>query len=275
MDQNVGAASESQRYRRRADVPGSLQKRVDRHLLACAAATALSAAGEQAQAAIQYSGLLDLPVDATRSSGIYIDVDGLLTDRPPPSNPQQGTILSAWDLNIFNVNFSDPQEQGKGVFLYTPAARPAAAMGNKSGDGAYAYVSRLGAGVTVGPAGPFISPPPPTGFAYPFFTYSDATPPDQYPLPGVQWSGGVTNGFMGFRFTAADNQTHFGWARLNIGTRAQNHQIVLRDFAWETSPNTPIATGAIPEPSLATALGFLALGAAGIRPTRRLRELQR
>jgi hypothetical protein len=46
------------------------------------------------------------------------------------------------------------------------------------------------------------------------------------------------------------------------------YRMTLRDFAWETDVDTPIATGAgIPEPA-AVALAVLALGAVGIRPRR-------
>jgi hypothetical protein len=118
----------------------------------------------------------------------------------------------------------------------------------------------------VGPSSNFVNLP--TAYPYGILAYrSGAGQYDQ-----SMWNGGVTDGFVGVRFTGADNMTHFGWVRLNIDpfTSATPYRITLRDFAWETTPNTAIETGAgIPEPTTAAiALGLLALGAAGIRPRR-------
>jgi hypothetical protein len=247
-----------------AVVSKSLQSRLDKHFVACAAAAAVVGAfgTENADAAVQYSGPQNIAVNPLTPAGIYINVDGF-------TSGVVGSTVAGWDMNIFNINFTSG---GKGVFLYTTTARPFRAIGTNGGlylpPGGYGYVSKLGAGAAIGPAGPFIAPTP-SGFPYPFFVYSD--PSGAYPLPGgTNWAGGVTGGFMGFRFTAADNQLHFGWARLNIGTRAQNHAITVVDWAWEDQVNTPIAAGAgIPEPTTACALGLLALGAVGIRPSRK------
>ena len=82
----------------------------------------------------------------------------------------------------------------------------------------------------------------------------------------------MTNGFAGFTFTGADAQTHYGWVRLNITPYTSGYQITVRDFAYESQPNTAILTGAgiaVPEPTAACALGVLALGAVGVRPRRK------
>jgi hypothetical protein len=242
----------------------SLRKKLDKHFVACAAAAAAVGvfSNNEAQAVVQYSGLLDIPINPAVPAGLYIDVNGLTTG-------VTGAGVPGFDLNIFNLNFTDPTAQGKAVLLYTPAARPARPIGTNSGTGAYGYVSKLGAGVSVGAAGPFLNPP--TGFPYPFLLYSQAPNP-QYPIT-APWAGGVVDGFMGFRFTSSDSLIHFGWARLNVANRAGNHAVTLRDFGWETDAGVPILTGAgIPEPATAATLGLLALGAVGIRPMRSLRK---
>lgn len=64
-----------------------------------------------------------------------------------------------------------------------------------------------------------------------------------------------TQAFVGFRFLAG-GQTLYGWARLSIGPGS----IDFISAAYENTPGTSIAAGAIPEPST---LAFLALGAVG------------
>ena len=68
-----------------------------------------------------------------------------------------------------------------------------------------------------------------------------------------------TFAFAGFRFNAADG-THFGWVKLAVNAG-------LIDFAnpiaaaYESTPGTAIAAGAVPEPGT---MSLLALGAAGV-----------
>ncbi|HEY6986850.1 MAG TPA: PEP-CTERM sorting domain-containing protein, partial [Bryobacteraceae bacterium] len=92
-----------------------------------------------------------------------------------------------------------------------------------------------------------------------------------YGAQGINYYGGfAANGpngsvapgtfaFVGFRFNAADG-VHFGWVRLAVNAG-------LIDFdsaAYETTPNTAILAGAVPEPGT---MALLALGAAGILGT--------
>ncbi len=240
----------------------SLGQALDRHFLACAAvATAgFAAAAGSADAAVQYSGLLDIAIDPSTPYGVYLDVNNL-------STAVDSDLLPGWDLNIYNVN----QPSGRKIVRnLTPdkagaPTRFAAPVGQQSANGQYSYISKLGAGVTVGSASTFITP---VGVPYSGFAYRDPT--NGYDQ--TMWNGGVTDGFMGFKFTDDAGQNHFGWARLNItpfSSGPEGYNVTLRDFAFESTPNASIATGAgIPEPS-GLALAVLALGAAGIRPKRK------
>ena len=82
------------------------------------------------------------------------------------------------------------------------------------------------------------------------------------------WGSGGT-GFVGFRFENNSN-TYYGWARLDINPGGLDGEVI--DFAYEDSPNTPIATGVIPEPS---SLSLLALGTVGLTALRRRRRTVR
>lgn len=59
-----------------------------------------------------------------------------------------------------------------------------------------------------------------------------------------------TSGYLGVRFEG-DEGTNYGYVHLN-GERVLNFNVI--SYAYESEPNTPILTGAIPEPSTTFAL---------------------
>ena len=65
-----------------------------------------------------------------------------------------------------------------------------------------------------------------------------------------------TPAFVGFRFNVGAD-TFYGWVQLSVGPGS----IDFISAAYNASPGTSIAAGAIPEPS---SLALLALGATGI-----------
>lgn len=73
----------------------------------------------------------------------------------------------------------------------------------------------------------------------------------------------VVRGFVGFRFNIGGN-THYGWLDVEVrGTfgPANTGGIFFFGAAYESTPNTPIAAGAVPAPGT---LAGLAIGAAGM-----------
>jgi hypothetical protein len=85
-----------------------------------------------------------------------------------------------------------------------------------------------------------------------------------------------------FRFSSG-GQTEYGWVQYNVQMTQANSSaasngpnITIVQFAWETTPDTPIGAGAtgtasVPEPAplAETALGVLVLGAAALRRWRK------
>ncbi len=82
-----------------------------------------------------------------------------------------------------------------------------------------------------------------------------------------QWKT-VTQGFMGFEFTAADNQLHYGYIEIKtsrfVNSTNKGGQFFLQAF-YETDPNTLIHV--VPEPGTLASLAFGAviLGGAALR----------
>jgi len=255
----------SARSDRKQTDSSSLGQSLDRHFLACAAAATAGvvAASNSSEAAVIYSGLRDTQVNHATPTGIYIDVDTLLSGAPSSAAPE-------WHLNIYNFTF---QSGSKAVRLLTPdnLATPDTNRNTDPvgfiGTGGYSYVSKLLAGTIIGSGSTFVESTPAPGTPYSYFAFNSVT--TGYDVS--PWNGGATNGFMGFQFTSNGN-THYGWARLNIekfSDPTRPFGITLRDFAYEDVAGQPITAGAgIPEPA-GLALAVLALGAVGIRPTRK------
>jgi hypothetical protein len=111
----------------------------------------------------------------------------------------------------------------------------------------------------------------------------DATQIDQ--VLGGQPASGVQVPFSGPNFTGLGGEVRYlglkmdlnntdqftyGWVGIRIDNEADATGAVV-GYAYETTPNTPIAAGAVPEPSslLMTIGGATALVAAGLRRRRR------
>ncbi|MBT0606648.1 T9SS type A sorting domain-containing protein [Aequorivita echinoideorum] len=56
-----------------------------------------------------------------------------------------------------------------------------------------------------------------------------------------QWCDTVTDGYLGVKFTFNGN-THYGWIRMDTDVSGSN-LITVKDFAYESTPNTAIAAG--------------------------------
>ena len=80
-------------------------------------------------------------------------------------------------------------------------------------------------------------------------------------------------GFIGLEFRDAADNAHYAWIRMELvefeyTDGSPSAAIRIIDWAYESSINTSINAGAVPEPS---SLGLLAMGAAGIHALRRKR----
>jgi hypothetical protein len=196
---------------------------------------AVLAAAEGAQAAPIYSGLMNIPIGPTDVIGLNLDGDG------------------ANDFSFINAFVSDsgtPADPLDDIYQLDLNTGTNSAVTTFIGDPFFITVlSALGPGVQL---------PGSESFSSGTFKMAGA--------PFSQWGG--VHGYAGLAFDIS-GQTHYGWARLSVGTNPLL-SATLHDWAYEEFPNTPIATGeggiAVPEPG---ALGLLALGAAGLAAYRR------
>lgn len=87
-------------------------------------------------------------------------------------------------------------------------------------------------------------------------------------LATPQWAPDNTIGYLGARANpAADSSTfYYGWIRVSYNS---DHSMTLYDWAYESSPNLPIAAGTVPEPSFLF-LGLVGAGAFAMRYSFRL-----
>lgn len=191
------------------------------------------------------------------------------------NSPGGANTTANWDVNsdgmmdfTFNNRYPDTTPGSYGV-IWQQNMNPFAGTGGTNNLVSYSgpfvrYAFALASGVSVGPANPNFS----TGITQVVLgsRYS-------YGAQGVFYYGGFAAGgpngsvtpgtfaFVGFRFTAADG-VHFGYVRLavNAGIIDFDNVGAMR-AAYESTPNTAITTGAVPEPGT---MALLALGAAGV-----------
>ncbi len=129
----------------------------------------------------------------------------------------------------------------------------------------YNYAGRLAAGANIGATAAFLTLSAGTTFG------ARASLASGTGFPNSQWATpSPSTGYLGIRF-AGVNGTEYAWLHLTIAgnTNPGARQITLIDAAYQTTPNTAIAAGAVPEPSTKAALGLAALGAVGLAANRR------
>lgn len=207
----------------------------------------------------------------------YGDIISVATPADFNVAPGTASVSVNWDVNgdsvvdfIFNYRYNNTAT-GSGVIWQAnmnPFTGSAATNGTVGYQGAFIrYVTALPGGFSVGAtlansAG---------GGANNFSTATQATLGSRYLSAGVpsyysgfaSGPGGTHNAvapgtpaFVGFRFVSG-GQTLYGWIQLSVGAGS----IDFISAAYQSTPGTAIAAGAIPEPS---SLAMLALGAAGI-----------
>lgn len=214
-----------------------LLKRLDAHFVAVAAAgVAGVGATQSADAAIVHSGIVNINVPST-TSGIYLNVVTGVSATTPA-----GSV--GWDLNPWSSS---------GLSVWTNnGANPAASDGtviNAAGGSSATLTDNLPAGFIIDGTS----------------TYGRTA--------GSEVSGPTallvnsSNNIVGFRFwNEAGSSIHFGWVRFSTGTTLGAQPRAVVEYAYESTPNTGIAAGAIPTPG---SLALLAVGALGLAGRRR------
>jgi hypothetical protein len=188
--------------------------------LALGAGALLAAATAQAQ--IVHSGPISLVIPAT-TAGLYINVITGVSNISPGSAP-------GWDINPWSST---------GLGFFSPTAPVGGAY--QMITGSTVQVANLSFGAVVG-AGSWGS-----GSG----TGANA----------AQWNLNSSNNLFGFRFIAEPGgTTHFGWARVSIGSAITTRSIV--EYAYESTPGVSIQAGVIPEPGTYALMGLGLLGVA-------------
>ena len=188
--------------------------RLNSHFALCAAALATGAAVGTANATVIYSEVINLAVPTT-TDGVYMNVQ-------TGAWSSTTTTPAGWDVNPYGTATT-------AVSLF--AATGTGYMRNPGTTATAA--TRLEAGTVVG-ASAF------------FYGNSSAT----MGSGTGQWAAN-SSGYFGFKFTAADAATHYGWMQLSIGANAGTRTIVR--YAWEDVANTSLT---VPAPGAVALLGL-------------------
>lgn len=205
----------------------SLLSKFDKRWLGAGAAAAGAMAASQAsEAAVVWSGVVNINIPST-TAGVYLNV----------ATGVFGTAAGTpgWDVNPW----------GSTALNYFNPAAPAGGV----------YVQRVGGGATANlPAGTIISATPDGGRLYGASTAS-TTGNDPHLLNS-------SSNCIGFRFQNElnGNQIHYGTMRISLAGTLGGQTRAIVDYAYESQAGVGIAACA-PEPS---SLALLALGAVGL-----------
>lgn len=210
-----------------------LSNRLNKHFAACAAVAAatVAVAPQQADAAIVYSGTVNLNIAST-TNGLYLNVE---TGAYNTTGGGGGTV-AGWDVNPWSsttLNYFNPAAPAGGVYV------------QRTGGGATANLALgtlIGGGSTYGNLG------------------AQTTGAEAHVLNGA-------DNYIGFRFNAADGLTRYGWMRITLGSTLSAQPRTLVDYAYESDVGVGILAGAgVPAPG-----AFALLGLAGLVGSRRRR----
>ncbi|MFM9996761.1 MAG: PEP-CTERM sorting domain-containing protein [Phycisphaerales bacterium] len=212
----------------------SLKSRLDRHFVACSAAAAAATVAvvpqQSAEAAIVYSGVVNINIPST-TAGVYVNFVTGLNSSVPASVP-------GWDVNPWSttaLNYFNPGAPAGGVYV--------------QGGGTGTNTANLVPGTLISAAS----------------VYGAGTAASTGLLPHVFNS---SNNIVGFRFQneANGNATHYGWMRISLSATFGAQPRAIVEYAYENVAGAGINAGDVPTPG---SLALLALGAVGLAGRRR------
>ena len=205
--------------------------KLELHLAALAAAGAGMGLATQADAAIVYSGAVNINIPST-TAGVYLNVVTGVSSGVPASAP--GWDVNPWGSAPAGFSFFNPAAPAGGVYV-----RNVGTTG----------VSNLAPGAIIGPAS----------------TYTSGA--GQTTGTGL-FNLNSSNNIVGFRFNnEATGAVHYGWMRISLGATYGAQPRAIVEYAYESQPGVAIAAkDGVPTPGAAS---LLAIGAAGLVGRRR------
>lgn len=189
---------------------------------------------------------MNLPIGAADLDGVYINLETGVIESEYPVDFEDGPWInfSLGGNAIFNGDPVRPIATTPGSLPYYPE-NPAD------------YYINVSEGISIDDSSAFVV----EGFASINHVGTEGEPGKF--VPGEA-------GILGFEFTkTADSSVHYGWMRIIVGPSGEDGTVV--DWAYENSPDTAIAAGAVPEPSMTAMLAVAFLGGT-MRIRRRVRR---
>ena len=195
-----------------------------------AAASALAlAAAPSADAQVVYTDIDDVDVMDTWEAVAGNPIDGPTFDLTGDNGPE--FLVGEASNGVYTIaafNTTEGEDTATGFIGNTVAS--------------FGYFLPLAAGDEIGPASPNLR----TDDGAPSFTFNGGDP------NGFQGVGDV---YIGLQFQITAGTTHYAWVRVEMPTGGGS--LTVKDFAFEATPDTPIAAGAM---GVATEPGALADG---------------